>query len=56
MKVVFISNYFNHHQAPFSEAMYRLTKGQYWFIATEKMTEERKSMGWGREQVPGYVL
>lgn len=56
MKVVFISNFFNHHQAPFSEAMYRLTKGQYWFIATEKMAEERKSMGWGREQVPGYVL
>ena len=56
MKVVFISNYYNHHQAPFSEAMFRLTNGQYWFIATEEMSEERKNMGWGLKELPDYVI
>ena len=31
MKVVFVSNYYNHHQAPFSQAMSRLTNGKFWF-------------------------
>ena len=56
MKVVFVSNYYNHHQAPFSEAMARLTDGQYWFVATEEMSRERKNMGWGREELPDYVI
>lgn len=56
MKVVFISNYFNHHQAPFSEAMNRLTNGHYCFVATEEMAEERKNMGWGGEKLPDYVI
>lgn len=56
MKVAFVSNYYNHHQAPFSEAMARLTDGQYWFVATEEMSRERKNMGWGREELPDYVI
>lgn len=56
MKVIFVSNYFNHHQAPFSEVMYKLTNKDYWFVATEEMSEERKNMGWGRENVPEYVI
>lgn len=56
MKVVFISNYYNHHQSPFSEKMSELTGGEYWFIATEKMSDERKSMGWGKEVLPSFVL
>lgn len=56
MKVVFISNYFNHHQAPFSEAMNRLTDGHYCFVATEAMSEERINMGWGGEELPNYVI
>lgn len=55
MKVVFISNYFNHHQAPFSEAMDKLTKGHYCFVATEEMSNERINMGWGGEKLPSYV-
>lgn len=47
--IVFVSNYYNHHQAPFSEAMYRLTEGQFRFVATEPMSEERLKMGWGGE-------
>lgn len=56
MKVVFISNYYNHHQSPFSEKMSGLTGGEYWFIATEKMSDERKAMGWGKEALPSFVL
>lgn len=56
MKVTFISNFFNHHQKPFSEAMYKLTNGDYRFVATEKMTEERRKMGWGETEIPNYVI
>lgn len=47
--IVFLSNYYNHHQSSFSEAMFKLTKGEYRFIACEPMDEERKAMGWGGE-------
>ena len=55
MKVVFISNYFNHHQSPFSCAMDELTNGNYTFIETEPMEEERKTMGWGVKAYPKFV-
>lgn len=44
--IVFVSNYYTHHQSSFSEAMYRLTNGEFYFISTEPMTEERLNMGW----------
>lgn len=50
MKIVFVSNYFNHHQKPVSDRLYeRLTdiNGSYTFIQTEPMEEERIRMGWG---------
>ena len=55
MTIVFVSNYFNHHQKPFSDAMDELTEHNYYFIATEEMTEERKQLGWGMEDFPPYV-
>lgn len=56
MKVVFLSNYINHHQIPFSEEMYKLTNGQYTFIQTCEMDRERKNMGWSIDEMPKYVL
>lgn len=56
MKIIFASNYFNHHQKALSEALYRLTNGNYYFIATEKMETERLNMGWGMNEYPNYVL
>lgn len=47
MRITFISNYINHHQIPFSEAMYRRQDSEYCFIQTEPMEEERVRMGWG---------
>ena len=55
MRVVFISNYFNHHQAPFSYAIDKLTNGNYTFIETEPIEEERKNMGWGINNYPKFV-
>lgn len=55
MKVVFLSNYFNHHQQYFSEAMYRLIGEDYTFIETSQMREERKALGYGIDDLPSYV-
>lgn len=55
MNYVFVSNYYNHHQSPFSEAMSRLTK-EYHFIETAPMDDERKALGWGGEKKPGFVM
>ena len=56
MKVVFISNYFNHHQKPLSDAMVNLLGENYRFIETEPMEDERKNMGWGIDEFPSYVI
>lgn len=56
MKIVFISNYFNHHQAPLSEAFYKLTEGNYRFIQTQTIEEERTKLGWGENYVPDFVI
>lgn len=55
MKVVFLSNFFNHHQQFFSEAMYGVLGNDYTFIETAEMPEERKQLGYGIEKLPVYV-
>lgn len=57
MTITFISNYINHHQIPFSDALYTLLGNDYHFIQTQPMEEERLAMGWSRdgEELP-YVL
>lgn len=50
MKLVFVSNYFNHHQQPMSDRLYQLCKesgGSYVFMQTQEMDGERLRMGWG---------
>ena len=56
MKVVFVSNYFNHHQKPFCEEMYRRLDGEFVFISTAVMREERKALGYAQDDSPKYVL
>jgi len=57
VKTVFISNYINHHQIPFSDALYARLGEEYHFIQTEPMEEERVRMGWAvdAKKIP-YVL
>lgn len=57
MTFTFVSNYINHHQLPFCEALYeRLGKG-FAFIQTMPMEAERVEMGWSVavEEIP-YVM
>lgn len=53
--VVFVSNYINHHQIPFCNAMHRLLEGRFLFIQTQAMEEERIQMGWYAGERPSYV-
>ncbi len=56
MKIVFVSSYFNHHQKPLSDELFRLTNGEYRFIETKQMNDERRSLGYGETIIPSYVL
>ena len=38
-KFIFVSNYLNHHQIPFCNAMYTILQESFAFIQTEKMEE-----------------
>ena len=46
MKVTFFSNFLNHHQLPFCLAMDKLTGGQFTFVATTPVPQERLQMGY----------
>lgn len=57
MTFTFVSNYINHHQLPFCDALYeRLGKG-FAFIQTMPMEAERVEMGWSVavDEIP-YVM
>ncbi len=56
MKIVFVSNYFNHHQAPITYEFDKQTNHNFYFIETIPMEQERKKLGWGNESKPDYVL
>lgn len=56
MKVVFVSNYFNHHQKTFSDCMDILTKGNYTFIQTAHMPEERRKLGYEQKMESKYII
>ncbi|MBQ7345281.1 MAG: glycosyltransferase [Oscillospiraceae bacterium] len=55
MKLVFVSNYFNHHQKPFCEEMYRRLGNDFVFISTSVMREERRKLGYVQDDHPAYV-
>lgn len=55
MKVVFVSNYFNHHQKPFCEEMYKRLGENFVFVSTTTMRDERKKLGYSQENNPVYV-
>lgn len=55
MKIAFVSNYINHHQIPFCNAMHELLEGEFTFVQTEPMEQERVQMGWDAKGIPAYV-
>lgn len=56
MTVIFVSNYFNHHQKPFSDSMYSILGDGYKFISTAEIGAERMALGWGTNDYPLYVI
>ena len=56
MKIAFVSNFYNHHQKPVADELYSMLGDGYHFIETEKISQERLKMGWGRDEKPPYVL
>ena len=56
MKVVFVSNYFNHHQKPFCEEMYQRLGPDFTFVSTSVMSEEHKRLGYAQSKTPAYVV
>ena len=55
MYIVYLSNYFNHHQKPLSDAFYAKTNGEYIFVETTSIPNERKQLGYKELEAP-YVL
>jgi glycosyltransferase involved in cell wall biosynthesis len=49
MIITFVSNYINHHQIPFCDAMYRAPGSEFHFIQTQPMAQERVQMGWSAD-------
>lgn len=61
MTICFVSNYINHHQIPFCSALEkelqsRNPEGEFFFIQTQPMEEERVKMGWDENNVPDFVV
>ena len=57
MKITFASNFINHHQLPFCEALAAQDGVDFAFVEREAMDEERRAMGWGTDLVkPSYVM
>lgn len=56
MKLVFVSNYFNHHQKAFCEELYKRLGSDFSFVSTSEMREERKKLGYSQNDIPDYVI
>ena len=55
MRIVNLSNYFNHHQKSLADAMYAILGDDYHFIETTGVPEFRKELGYQEITAP-YVL
>ena len=47
VKITFVSNYINHHQIPFCEALHNRSDCDFCFVQTQEMEQKRIDMGWG---------
>ena len=56
LKIIFVSNYFNHHQKPFCEELYQRLGNDFAFISTVVMRDERKKLGYAQDLRPVYVI
>lgn len=45
ISICIISTYLNHHNKPLCDALFELNKGNFWYIATSRISEWRRQMG-----------
>ncbi len=56
MKIIYLSNFFNHHQKPLADKFYSMFKEEYWFVETmDSFPDEQKQLGYHKYDVP-YTL
>lgn len=55
VSICYISTYLNHHNKPIADALYNLTKGNFYYIATSNIGEMRKNMGFSQMKAD-YLL
>lgn len=56
MRIAFYSNFINHHQVPLSDELYKLTNGDYRFIATIPLPESFAKNGYEDYSYKPYLL
>jgi len=56
MKLVFISNFINHHQAPLADELYKRLGNNYTFVAQEPMPESFRNNGYPDYSDRPYLL
>lgn len=56
MKITLYSNYLNHHQLPFCEALLKLTDGQFKFVAEDPITQVRLNLGYEDMNQKDFVV
>ena len=55
MRLLFLSNYYNHHQRFVCEELDELTCHSFEFVETEAFSEERRQMGWTQDLKTPFV-
>ena len=53
--ILFISNYFNHHQKFLLEA-FKAMRDDYKFVSTSKMRDERRKLGYDNSSLQDYLI
>lgn len=56
MRIIYLSNIFNHHQKPLSDSLFNtLGEGNYFFVETQVMEDEQKNLGYLKYSEP-YII
>lgn len=56
MKIIFVTNFINHHQVPLAEEFYKLTNCNYWLVATQEIPESFKKSGYPDYSNKSYLI
>ena len=56
MKVIFVTNYYTHHQSSLAKYLFENQEVDFVLIETETITEERVNMGWKLDDIPSFVI